>query len=72
MNLLEAQKFVGKRVNINWGPLDRPIRKNETIPQETVCIEVESIYENCHNEILAFMKNTIMVPVRVERLSLYE
>jgi hypothetical protein len=71
MTLQEAQQFIGKKVRINWGPLDRPARKNETIPMDTITV-IKGVFITCHNEVFAVCDEPITCPVDVRRLSLYE
>jgi len=73
MTLQEAtEKFLGKVCNVNWGPLDRPVRKNEAIPVDTINVMVTNIYENCYGEVLFLGKTEqlrkVITPFSVLRL----
>lgn len=53
MTLQQAKdQFLNKVCDVNWDPIDRPARKNEAIPVDTVGVTVLHIYENCYGEVL--------------------
>lgn len=69
MTLTEAkEKYLNKLCDINWEPIDRPPRKNETVSQDTKDVVVTEIYENCHGQILFRCKDKIYMPFEVNRL----
>ena len=74
MTLQEAtEKFLGKICNVSWGPLDRPERKGEAIPVDTINVTVTNIHENCYGEVLFLGEATsrkIATPFSVNRLKL--
>lgn len=69
MTLQEAkEKYLNKICDIGWGPIDRPTRKGETIPNDTVGVYITDVYENCYGSILFRCKDKIYVPFEVTRL----
>ena len=69
MTLTEAkEKFEGGTFDVSWGPLDRPLRKGETVPMNTTNIAVKEVFENCYGEILFLTEDKLFMPFDVRRL----
>jgi hypothetical protein len=72
MTVTEAtEKYLNKTCNVYWGPLDRPERKNESIPKDTTNVIVNHIYEDCYGEIL-FLCDKLTIPFNIKRLIIKE
>jgi hypothetical protein len=72
MTLEEAKStFLNKKCTVYWGPLDRPERKGESLPQPTE-VTVSEVYENYAGELLFRCVDKLYMPFRVERLRLVE
>ena len=61
--------FLNKQCNVSWEPLDRPIRKGESVSNSVLDTNVYEIYETCYGEIL-FKCDKLYTPFDVRRLNL--
>jgi len=69
MTLQEARDtYLNKVCDIDWSPIERASRPNETISRPTTDVLITNVYENCHKEIFFTCKDKIYTPFPIQRL----